>query len=113
MRAAVSFLCLGVLTLGLPAQRIDRHNRTQTIKLTERAGVARTRAPVELTVRFETYALKKADDVRLFRVKGATRTPVPCQVMEVTSRDGTDSFARIPQTFVRLFFQADVPANGS
>src|SRR5262245_4250290 len=113
MRVVLSLLCLALLTLSLPSQQPDKVKRTRSIKLTERAGLARTAAGVEVTVRFEKAAFKKADDVRLFRVVGDKKTPVPVQVLEVTTHDVTDSFAPAAQTFVRLFFLADVPASGS
>jgi hypothetical protein len=113
MRISLSLLCLGLLALCLPAQQTDKARRTRTIKLTERAGLARTKTPVELTVRFEKSAFKNASDVRLFSVADGKKTPVPVQVLETTTRDGTDSFAPAAQTFVRIFFLADVPANGS
>src|SRR5207248_320819 len=94
-------------------QQPDKVKRTRTIKLTENAGLARTGSPVEVTVRFEKAKFTKADDVRLFRVSNNQKTPVPLQVLDVTTRDVTDSFAPAAQTFARLVFLADVPANGT
>jgi len=97
----------------LAAQQIDTVKRTQTITLHERAGVARTAALVEATVRFERDVLKDAAAVRLSRVAGGAVTAVPCQVLGVSSHAATDSFAPAPQTFVQLAFLADVPAKGT
>ena len=96
-----------------PAQKQDTAKRTRTIKLTERAGVARTQLPVETSVRFERTVLKDPSSVRLFRVDKGQRTPVPSQVLSTTPHDATDSFAPVAQTFVQLAFLADVPANGT
>jgi hypothetical protein len=113
MRFVLPLLCLSLFALALPSQQIDKNKRTRTIKLTEKAGLARTAAPVELTVRFEKSSFKGADQVRLFRVEKDKKTPTPFQVLEVTASSDTDSFAPAAQSFVRLMFLADVPANGT
>lgn len=95
------------------AQKQDEAKRTRSIRLTERAGIARTQVPVEVTVRFERAMLADAKAVRLYRVEGETRTPVPRQILDVRSHAAVDSFAPTPQTFVRLAFPADVPANST
>jgi hypothetical protein len=109
-------LPLLVLTLSWgtgSAQTTDTTKRTRTIKLTETAGVARSQAPVEVTIRFEQAALKDAGAVRLFRADGGGKAPVAGQVLGVTSHEATDSFAPAAQAFVRLAFLADVPAHGT
>src|SRR5262245_39153683 len=106
-------LCLAAFAAPLPAQQQDTAKRTRTITLAEGAGIARTAAPVEVTVRFERDALKDAAAIRRFRTAGGSATPVPYQVLAVTPQPATDSFAPAPQVFVQLCFLADVPAGGS
>ena len=86
--------------------------RTQYIKLTERAGVARVRFPVEVMVRGESETWKNAAALRLFR-KDKYRTPVPLQVLETTTQTITSSYSPVAQTFFRIVFLADVPARGT
>ena len=107
--------CVFVMALGgaLLAQDADRVGHTRSIRLTERAGVARRSWPVEVTVRFETASLKSAKSIRLFHEKDGKKTPRAYQVLESTPHKATDSVASIPQTFVRLVFLADVPAGGT
>lgn len=105
-----TLLCCTPLLL---AQKPDAVKRTRTIKLTERAGIARSQFPVEATVRFEKDALKDAGQIRLLRLDGANKTPVAVQVLGVTSHEARDSFAPAAQTFVQLAFLADVPAKGT
>lgn len=95
------------------AQKQDTVKRTRIIKLSETAGIAREQVVVETSVRFERDLLKDPRSLRLFRVEGDKRTPVPYQVMNVTSHDAKDSFAPAPQTFVQLAFLADVAAKST
>jgi hypothetical protein len=114
VKYGLSATCLVLLaSTVVTAQPIDKEKRSRTIKLTERAGLARSQSPVEVTVRFEAGTLKDPTDVRLFRVNGAAKTPVARQVLETASYAATDSFAPARQSFVRVAFLADVPANGT
>jgi len=113
MRRTLPLLLLAFFCGTALAQKTDAVKRTRTIKLTETAGVARSQAPVEVTVRLEQAALKDAGAVRLFRADRGGKAPVAGQVLGVTSHEGTDSFAPAAQTFVRLAFLADVPAHGT
>jgi hypothetical protein len=110
MSVALQLAVAACLSLG---QTRDTIGRTRVIKLTERAGIARVQAPVEVTVRFERSRFKDAGAVRLFRADDGRKEGVPCQVLGVESHDATDSFSQKPQTFVRLVFLADVGPNKS
>lgn len=108
MNVSLHLAAVAVLTLN---QARDTTGRTQTITMTERAGIARTQTPVEVTVRFPRGEVKDANAVRVFRVDAGSKTGVPCQILSVESSDAKDSFAPLSQTFVRLVFLADVGAN--
>src|SRR5437773_512043 len=103
-------LCAAALAAPLRAQPQDTAKRTRTIRLTERAGIARSAAPIEITVRFERDLLKDAAAVRLFQVGTGGTKPIAIQVLGTTQQAANDSFASVPQTFVHLVFLADVPA---
>ncbi|MBI1900314.1 MAG: hypothetical protein HYS13_04255 [Planctomycetia bacterium] len=111
IRAAliVVVLCSCVSARG---QKTDTVKRTQSIRLKESAGIARTGEPVEVTVRFQREALIDASAIRLARVEGGQGRPVACQVLSITPTQATDSFAPAAQTFARIVFLADVPAGG-
>lgn len=111
--ALAAALCLPALAAPLWAQQQDTAKRTRSIILTERAGIARSASPIEVTVRFERDALKDAAAIRLLRTAGGSQTAVPYQVLAVTPQAATDSFAPVPQVFVQIAFLADVPAGGS
>jgi hypothetical protein len=113
MRRILPLVLLALFGGTASGQPTDTVKRTRSIKLTETAGVARSQAPVEATVRFEQPALKATAAVRLFRVDRGGKAPVAYQVLGVTSHQATDSFAPAAQTFVRLAFLADVPAHGT
>lgn len=106
----IAFVLLNVASQAWASGQIPA--RTQYIKLTERAGVARVRFPVEVTVRGESESWKDASALRLYR-KDKQRTPVPLQVLETTTQTVTSSYSPIAQTFMRIAFLADVPARGT
>lgn len=97
----------------LCGQTPDTAKRTRTIKLTERAGIARVQTPVEVTVRFERAAVADANIVRIYQVQGGKKAEAPCQVLGMAAQDATDSFAPVPQAFVHLVFLADVAAKST
>lgn len=112
--------CLVALNVerSAPAQQPAKTPCTQSIRLTEKAGIARQGEPVELTLRFDQDLLKDPAAIRLFRLGrvregDGERTPVAFQVLEVASPPATDDFAPKPQTFVRIVLLADVDANAS
>lgn len=104
-------MCL--VYLGSVFGQDPKVTRSRTIRLFERAGVARHQVPVEATVRFEKDAFKGPQTVRLERVEGERRTPVAVQVLGGQVHHKTNNFAPVAQTFVRIAFLADVEANGS
>jgi hypothetical protein len=109
--AVWSCWCFAGLAAPLAAQQQDTAKRTRTITVTERAGVAWARTPVEVTVRFERDVLKDPNNVRLFHRDGKGLVPVARQVLEAIPQAATDSFAPTPQTFVRIAFPVSLRAN--
>jgi hypothetical protein len=107
MRMRLPTVFLWVLVGSLAQAQVPKVPNIPTIKLTEQAGLARARFPVEVTVPFPKDTLKDAEAIRLFRVEDKKRVPVACQVMKVAPPASNGIVE------VQLVFPANVAANGT
>ena len=104
-----------LLPSSLAAERfgVSAFPRTRTIKVVERAGVARKGYPVEVTIRYQAGTVKDPRSLGLYRLEQGKKQPAPFQVLSSHHPKTTSQYNREPQSFSRIMFLADAPANGS